>query len=72
MPRGIPVTEFQKGQEIAYRNNGKTIEIAIILKIGISAIAEFLKNPDAHGKRKKTGRPKKVTAKEQKQSSLRA
>ncbi|GBM46774.1 Transposable element Tc3 transposase [Araneus ventricosus] len=66
MPRGISLTEFQKDQAIAYRNDGKAIrEIAGILKIGKSAIAEFLKNPDAHGKRKKTGRPRKLTPKEQ-------
>ncbi|GBM91560.1 hypothetical protein AVEN_205546-1 [Araneus ventricosus] len=66
MPRGISLTEFQKGQAIAYRNDGKTIrEIAGILKIGNSAIAEFLKNPDAHGKRGGTGRPRKLTPKEQ-------
>ncbi|GBN97993.1 Transposable element Tc3 transposase, partial [Araneus ventricosus] len=48
------------------KNDGKTIrEIAGILKIGKSAIAEFLKNPDAHGKRKKTGRPRKLMPKEQ-------
>ena len=54
MPRGTHVTKFQKVQAIAYRNDGKTTrEIAGILKIGKSAIAEYLKNPDAHRKRKK-------------------
>ncbi|GBL83624.1 Transposable element Tc3 transposase, partial [Araneus ventricosus] len=66
MPRGISLTEFQKGQAIACRNDGKTIrEIAGILKIGKSAISEFLKNPGVHGKREKTGRPRKLTPKEQ-------
>ncbi|GBL97449.1 hypothetical protein AVEN_170545-3 [Araneus ventricosus] len=66
MPRGISLTEFQKGQAIAYINDGKTIlEITGILKISKSAISEFLKNPDAHGKREKTGRPRKLTPKEQ-------
>ncbi|GBN35343.1 hypothetical protein AVEN_104754-1 [Araneus ventricosus] len=69
MPRGISLTEFQKGQAIAYINDGKTIlEITGILKIGKSAISEFLKNPDAHGKREKTGRPRKLTPKEQRNS----
>ena len=54
MPRGIPLTEFQKGQAIAYRNDRKTIlDITSVLKIGKSVIAEFLKKLDAHGKRKK-------------------
>ena len=49
MPKGITLTEFQKGQTIAYRNDEKSIrEIANILKISKSAIAELLKNPDAH------------------------
>ncbi|GBN95359.1 hypothetical protein AVEN_140864-1 [Araneus ventricosus] len=66
MPRGISLTEFQKGQAIAYINDGKTIlEITGILKISKSAISEFLKNPDAHRKREKTGRPRKLTPKEQ-------
>ena len=62
MPTGIPWTEFQKGQAIAYRNDGKTIRaIADILKIGKSEIAEILKNPDpeAQGKRKNLEDPKK-------------
>ena len=60
MPRGTPVTKFQNVQAIAYRNDGNTIrEIAGILKIGKSAIAEYLKNPEAHRKRKKLEDPKK-------------
>ena len=62
--RGIPLTGFQKGQAVAYRKDWKIIpEIAGILKIGNSAIAEFLKNPNAHRNRKKIGRPQKVTPK---------
>ena len=52
-----------------YRNDGKTIqEIASILKICKSAIAEFLKNPDAHRKtkkKKKNLKTQKLTPKEQ-------
>ena len=65
MPRGIPSTEFRKGQYIAYRNDEKTVwEIAGILKIDKSVTEEFLKNPDAHGKGKKTGNSQKVSPKE--------
>ena len=62
---GVPLTEFQKKQTIAYRKDGKSIrESANILKICKSPIAEFLKNPDAHGKRIKAKRPPKITQKE--------
>ena len=65
MPWEIPLTEFQKSQAVAYRNNEKTIlKIVDILKNGKSAIAEFLKNPDANRNRKKTGGLQKVTPKE--------
>ena len=37
----------------------------VFKKNGKYAIAEFLKNPDAHGKGIKTGRPQKVTLEEQ-------
>ena len=40
-------------------------DIAGILKIAKSAIAEFLKNPDAIEKRRKTGRSQKVKPKQQ-------
>ena len=36
----------------------------VFKKIGKSAIAEFLKNPKAHGKSIKTGRLQKITPKE--------
>ena len=66
MPKGIPLTEFQKGQTVAYRSDEKTIqEITDIQKYGKGAIAEFLMNPDAHRKKIKTGRPQKITPKEQ-------
>ena len=49
--KGFPVTKFQKVQAIAYNKDGKTIQkIAGTLKICKNAVAEFLKNPDAHGK----------------------
>ena len=69
MPREIPLTEFQKGQAIIYKNNGKTIrEIAGILNIGKREIAEFLNKPNAHKKGEKPGRHQKVTPKSQRNS----
>ena len=68
-PWEIPLTEFQNGQAIALRNYERiNREIASILKIGKSAIAEFLKNPDAHRKRKKMEDPKKVMPKDQRKT----
>ena len=63
MPRGILLTKFRKGKAIANKKRMKTIrEIAGILKIGKSAIAEYLMLIE---KGKKTGRPQKVIIKKQ-------
>ena len=60
MTRGIPLTEFQESQATAYKKGGKTIrEIVGILKIGKSAIADFLWNPKDRRKRKKLEDTKK-------------
>lgn len=66
MPRGIPLKEYQKGQIMAFKNQGKGIrEISRILKICPSSISAFLKNPHLHGVKRKTGRPKKLSVKDQ-------
>lgn len=66
MPRGIPLSNFQKGQALAYKETGKGVrEIARMLKVGRNAISSFLRNPETHGKKKKTGRPKKLSPRDQ-------
>ena len=52
MPRGVPLTEFQKRQATAYRWKNYS-RYRKDIKNCKSAIAEFLKNHYAPGKRKK-------------------
>ena len=50
-----------KRSSVDYRNDGKTItEIAGSIDIGNSAIAELLKNPDAHRNNNKKKKKKKL------------
>lgn len=66
MPRGIPLNDFQKGQITAYKNDGKGVrEIARKLQVSPNTVSNFIKHPDRNGKRKKTGRPKKLTTRDE-------
>ena len=61
MPRGISLNNFQKGQISAYKNVVRGVwEIANILNISPNTVFNLIKNPGKHGKKKKTGRPKKL------------
>lgn len=66
MPKGIPLNNFQKGQAIAFRKQGKSIrEISKLLNISKTAISNYLRNPSQHGIKKKTGRPKILTPRDE-------
>jgi transposase len=62
MPRGTELTEFEKGQIQAYNDAGKSNrEIARLLRRSEFVVRNFLKNPEAYGTRKRSGRPSKVS-----------
>ena len=62
MPRGTELTEFERGQIIAFRelDLGPT-EIGKRLKRAKSTISQFLRNPEAYGQRKRSGRRPTLT-----------
>lgn len=66
MPKGIPLSDFQMGQIVAYKNGGKSVrEIARILHVSPNTVSNFIRKPDRSGKRKQTGRPKKLTPRDE-------
>ena len=65
MPRGKPLSEFQKGRIVAYKNEGKGVrEIARQLRISPNTVSNFIRKPESD-RRKKTGGPKKLTQRDQ-------
>ena len=58
MPRGLPLSELEKGQIIAYHDS-EISNRAIAEKLGRShdVIDRFLKNPASYGTKKPSGRP---------------
>lgn len=66
IPRGKPLSEFQKGQIVAYKNEGKGVrEIVRQLRIIPNTVSNFIRNPESDRRKKKTGRPKKLTQRDQ-------
>lgn len=66
MPKGIPLNDFQKGQISAYQNDGKGVrDIARLLQVSPNTVTNFIRNPYKNGKKKKTGRPKKLTPRDE-------
>ncbi|CAL1263696.1 unnamed protein product [Larinioides sclopetarius] len=57
----IPLSKFQKGQMVAYKNESKVVrEIARQLRISSNTVSNFIRNPESDRRKKKTGRPKKT------------
>ena len=58
MPRGQHLSEYERGQIIAYRDQGMNAT-DIGKKIGRdrTTISKFLKDPEDYGQRKRPGRP---------------
>ena len=55
----MPVNNFQKGQIVTYKNNGKSVrEVVRILHVSLNTFSNFIRKPDINGERKKTRRPK--------------
>ena len=55
MPRGKPLSEFQKGQIVAYKNKGKGVrEIARKLRISPNTVSNFIRKPERNRRNKKT------------------
>ncbi|CAL1293060.1 unnamed protein product, partial [Larinioides sclopetarius] len=66
MPRGIPLSKFQKSQIFVYKNEGKGVrEIARQLRISPNIVSNFIRNSESDRRKKKTGRPKKLTQRDQ-------
>jgi len=66
MPRGITLTEFEKGQILAFRDCGKSGNY-ISKELGRSRclIQNFLKNPTKYGEKKRTGGPRLLSQREE-------
>ena len=62
MPRGRRLSEFEKGKSIAYRDANKPIrEIAELVERSKTVMGNLLKDPENYIKKKKEGRPTKVS-----------
>lgn len=58
MPRGLKLTEFEKGQIYAFsQQNMPKREIARRLRRSDYVVRNFLRNPQNYGTRKRSGRP---------------
>lgn len=66
MPKGKNLTEYEKGQIQAFHQSGiSNREIARKSKRSHDVVNKYLKNPAAYGSKKRSGRPKKVTPRQQ-------
>ncbi len=62
MPKGKQLTEFERGQVAALNATGMPHrEIAASIGRSKTAITNYLADPENHGRKKRPGRPKKVT-----------
>ena len=67
MPHGSELTDFEKGQIFALRNNNISYcEIANQIGRSKTVVTNFLKSSDEYGIKKRTGRLKALTEKEAK------
>ena len=63
MPRGTHLSQHEQGQIQALRLNNWTIRrIAVHLSRSRNIVAKFLRNPQQYGKKKRPGRPSKLTS----------
>lgn len=59
MPRGTQLSDFERGQILALHSTGKSHrEIAGAVKRSKGVVTAFLKNPENYGQKKRSGRPK--------------
>lgn len=62
MPRGVTLSERQVGKIVAFRDAGKTQrQIALLVKCSQGAVKNVLRDPASYGKKKRSGRPSKLT-----------
>ena len=65
MPHGSEITDFEKGQIFALRNNNISHhEIANQIGRSKTVVTTFLKSPDESGIKKRTGRLRALTEKQ--------
>lgn len=63
MPKGLPLSEFEKGQINTLNSMNWTMRrIAAEINRSDRVVRNYLKNPDAYGTAKSTGRPSVVSA----------
>jgi len=68
MPHGIKLSEFEKGQIVAYRSAGKGIRaIAREIQRSDCVVRNFLKNPAKYGQKKRKGRKRKLSKRMERQ-----
>lgn len=66
MPRGKRLSEFEKGKITGMRQDGKSYRaIAKALKRSRHVVKNYLDNPDNYGTKRRPGRPRKLTARDQ-------
>ncbi len=59
MPRGYHLTDFERGQIMAYRDEGMNpTDIGKKLRRDRTTISKFLKDPENYGQKKRPGRPR--------------
>ena len=59
-------SDFKKNQIVQYKNNGKWVRnIGCILRDNLDTISIFIRKLNINGKRKKTGRLKKLTPRDE-------
>ena len=62
MPRGKQLTAFECGQINAYHKENKSIrQISLLINKSKNVISNYLKDPENHGKKVRSGRPPKLT-----------
>lgn len=62
MPRGKILSDSEKKKILSYQKRNYSIrKIATNIKRSHGLVANFLKNPDAYGTARRSGRPSKVT-----------
>lgn len=66
MPRGLSLNDIEKGKILAFKEEGLTIsEISRKINRSRRVIQNFLKNPDLYGKKKRRGRKRKLSSREE-------
>lgn len=73
MPKGTQLSDFEKGQIVAFRQCGLSgREISKRIKRSKTVVYNFLKNPEMYGMKKRTGRPEILTRREKRRIVRRA